>query len=105
MAIDGVNHTARAAGQLFCLVDLGDGDGLRRNSETDLTPRIPFSLDPGWYAGYWYGDRSRSTWLQARNIFRCSRAIARRVAENMRLSNVVQRYFPFRPSRPEASSW
>lgn len=104
MAIHELNTKAPAAGQLFCLVDLGDGDGLCRASETDLTPKTPFSLDPGWYEAHWYGDRSRPTWYQTRNILRCSRAIARRGAEKMRLS-VTQAVSLVRPSQPEASSW
>lgn len=44
--------------QLFCLAPLGDGDGTRPAVETDLTPRVPFSIDPGWYAAHWYGDRA-----------------------------------------------
>jgi hypothetical protein len=86
MGINELNNTARPAGQLFCLVDLGDGDGIRRPLETDLTPRAPFSIDPGWYQACWYGDRSKPTLWQARNILGRSRAVVRQLAKNVHLS-------------------
>lgn len=81
MATYELNTTALAAGQLFCLVDLGDGDGIRRASETDLTPRTPFSVDPAWYEAYWYRHSSGSTRSEAGTMLRRSHAIARRVTE------------------------
>ena len=27
---------------------------------TDLTPRMPFPVNPGWYESCWYGDRPAS---------------------------------------------
>ena len=83
MAAHGLNTTMPAAGQLFCLVDLGDGEGLRRPLQTDLKPRTPFPVDSHWYEAYWYGDRSGRTWCQAHHILRYSRAIVRRVAETI----------------------
>ena len=57
--------TSPAAAQLFCPVDRGDGDGIRRTAETDLTPRTPFSVDPAWYEAYWYRPSSESAWCAA----------------------------------------
>ena len=54
-------HAAPAIAPLRTLAELGDG-GIRRVVETDLTPRWPFAVDPGWYERYWYGDRSPSRW-------------------------------------------
>lgn len=83
MASYQLNVTMPAAGKLSCLVDLGGGDEIRRASETDLTPRRPFHVDPGWYEDYWYSDRSGPTWCQAHNILLYSRGIVRRIAENI----------------------
>ena len=83
MASYELNTTMPAAGQLFCLVDLDDSDGMGHASETDLTPRTSFPVDPSWYEAYWYSGRSGPTWYRARNTLRHSRSIVRRIAENI----------------------
>lgn len=50
-----------------------------RDQTTDLTPRMPFTIDPSWYERHWYGDRPPSrasrvtqafhkTWIEGRAI-------------------------------------
>jgi hypothetical protein len=51
--------TTPAIAPLRTLAELGD-EGTGRRGETDLTPRLPFSIHPDWYDRYWYGDRSPS---------------------------------------------
>lgn len=53
--------TAAAIAPLRTLAELGD-EGTGRLVATDLTPRLPFPVHPGWYERYWYGDRQRSRW-------------------------------------------
>jgi hypothetical protein len=33
-------------------------EGLRVVVETDLTPRLPFHIDTGWYDAHWYGAKA-----------------------------------------------
>jgi hypothetical protein len=54
-------NSAPAIAPLRTLAELGD-EGTGRLAETDLTPRSPFPVNPGWYERYWYGDRSLSRW-------------------------------------------
>ena len=75
------NTTAPAAGQLFCLVRLGDGDGIRPAVKTDLTLRVPFSIDPGWYAAHWYGGRSGPITREPGSALKTIRAVMRWNAE------------------------
>jgi hypothetical protein len=58
--------TAPAIAPLRTLAELGD-EGTGRPSATDLTPRLPFPVHPGWYERYWYGDRPRSRWALLAN--------------------------------------
>lgn len=51
-----------AIASLCRLAELRDGGIIPRIVETDLTPRWPFAVDPGWYERHWYGDRSPSRW-------------------------------------------
>jgi len=51
---------APAITPLHSLSYLGDAGGLRRVAATDLTPRMPFPIDAGWYEDHWYGERSGS---------------------------------------------
>jgi hypothetical protein len=53
--------TASAIKPLRTLAELGD-EGTGRLAATDLTPRSPFPVHPGWYERYWYGDRQPSRW-------------------------------------------
>lgn len=75
------NTVAPVGGHLFCLARLGDGDGLRPTIETDLTPRAPFSIDPGWYAAHWYGGRSGPITGRSGNPLWTICAVVRRNAE------------------------
>jgi hypothetical protein len=76
-------HSAPAIAPLRTLAELGD-EGTGRLAETDLTPRSPFSVDPGWYERYWYGDWSPSRWgLLANTVWRLCGEMPR-VAETLR---------------------
>jgi hypothetical protein len=53
--------TAAAIAPLRSLAELGD-ERTERLAATDLTPRLPFPVLPGWYERYWYGNRPQSRW-------------------------------------------
>jgi hypothetical protein len=76
-------HSAPAIAPLRTLAELGD-EGTGRLTETDLTPRSPFPVNPGWYERYWCGDRSPSRWgLLANTVWRLCGEMPR-VAETLR---------------------
>jgi hypothetical protein len=76
-------HSAPAIAPLRTLAELGD-EGTGRLADTDLTPRSPFPVNPGWYERYWYGDRSPSRWgLLANTVWRRCGEMPR-VAETLR---------------------
>jgi len=54
-------YAAPAIFPLRTLLELG-GEGMRQLAETDLTPRLPFPVSPGWYERHWYADRPPSRW-------------------------------------------
>jgi hypothetical protein len=88
--------TAPAITPLRTLAELGD-EGTGRLAATDLTPRSPFPVDPGWYERYWY-DRPPSRWgLLASSAGRLGCEVARvgaaaRRAAARTKSGLVQRW-------------
>lgn len=62
----------RAITPIRSLAELGDEENYRV-AERTLTPVLPFSVDPGWYEKYWYGNRPPSRWgLLANALHRLS---------------------------------
>jgi hypothetical protein len=81
--------TAAAIAPLRTLAELGD-EGTGRLAATDLTPRLPFPVFPGWYERYWYGNRPQSRWgLLADTVWRLCGEMPR-VAETLRSATLAQ---------------
>jgi hypothetical protein len=95
-------YATPASAPLCTLTKLGD-EGMRQVTETDLTPLSPFSVNPGWYERYWYGDRPPSRWALLASICASAlreaqrigettcRAIARAMSVRVRLSGTTSK--------------
>jgi hypothetical protein len=80
--------TAAPIAPLRTLAELGDDGMGRLAAATDMTPRLPFPIHPGWYERYWYGDHSPSRWGVLIN------AVWRHCSEISRIAETIRRVSP-----------
>jgi hypothetical protein len=79
----------RAITPIRSLAELGD-EGNYRIAERALIPVLPFSVDPGWYEKYWYGNRPPSRWSLLDNALRRLSSEVHRVGDIIRRAILVR---------------
>jgi hypothetical protein len=84
-----------AIAPLRTLAELGD-EGTGRCAKTDLTPRLPFPVYPGWYESYWFGDRLPSKWGVLVNT------VWGLCTEMSRIAESIRRVSPHTSQRPRS---